>query len=136
MLQVRLNRLSANPNEGTFGALIVGGSPVCLTLEPYHRGNAKNISSIPSGQYICKRVESPTYGNTFEVTDVEGRSHILFHWGNRDDNTEGCILLGEEFGFLYGDEAVLSSKRAFLEFMSYMDSNSITEFELTIKECY
>ena len=135
-MQVRLTRLSSNPNEGTFGALVMGGSPVCLTLEPYWRENKRNISSIPSGQYICKRVESPTYGTTFEVTNIEGRDDVLFHWGNRDNNTRGCILLGEEFGFLYGDQAVLSSKRAFLEFMSLMDLFKIDEFTLTIVECY
>lgn len=134
MVNLRLTRIASNPREGTFGAITLDGRPICLTLEPYHRDNERNISSIPSGQYLIKRVDSPTYGNTFEITNIQGRSSVLFHWGNRDDNTQGCILLGEEFGELNGDWAVLSSKKGFNEFiklMAYQD-----EAILTIVESY
>lgn len=133
-MQIRLTRFAANPNHGTFGALVVNAQPLCVTLEPYHRSNEVSISSIPAGVYIIKRRYSKKYGWHFEVTDVEGRTLILIHWGNKDDHTEGCILLGEEFGLLGDDWSVLSSKRAFEEFMNVM--KGIDEATLTIVESY
>jgi hypothetical protein len=130
----RLIRTSANPEHGTFGSFELLKTPVCVTLEPYHRQNEKNISCIPAGDYVCKKVNSPKYGPTYEITDIEGRSHVLFHWGNFDTNTRGCVLLGEEFGKIGTDTAILSSKRAFREFMDLL--HGFDEFTLTIVECF
>jgi len=130
----RISRIASGPEKGTFGSMVFLDEPICNTLEPYHRDNASNVSCIPAGQYLCKRVKSPTYGNTFEVTGVQGRSSILIHYGNTAKNTQGCIVLGEEFGRLKGDTAVLSSKRAFQEFMSLLEG--CDEFTLTIVDCY
>ena len=65
-----------------------------FTLENPWLDNAPNISCIPVGSYVCKRVISPKYGETFEITGVDGRTHILFHEGNYPSNTMGCVLLG------------------------------------------
>jgi len=102
---------------GTFGVLISDGLPFCLTLERPWLDNIKNTSCIPPGRYVCKRVMSPKFGETFEVCDVPGRSHILFHKGNLMDDSHGCIILGERFDPLDGKPAVLSSGDAFKEFM-------------------
>ena len=134
MKSVRLTRIASNHQHGTFGALTINGQPICLTLEPYTRDNERNISCIPTGQYICNRVDSPKYGDVFEVSNIQNRSHVLFHWGNRDKDTEGCILLGEEFGLLHGDWSVLSSKKAFNEFMNILKEED--QFTLTITESY
>ena len=133
-MQVRIVRIASNYRHGTFGSLVFDGQPICNTLEPYQRDNEVSISNIPCGQYICKRVQSPTYGNTFEVTNIQGRSSVLFHWGNIDDNTRGCILLGEQFGLLNNNWAVLSSKVAFNEFINRLEGYD--EFTLTIVESY
>ena len=111
----RLIRIASIPT-GTFGVLKADDIPFCLTLERPWLNNKRNISCIPSGFYYCSRVDSPKFGNTFRVTDVPGRSHILFHKGNLMDDTHGCIILGEEFGYLNKQIAVLSSGRAFQEF--------------------
>ncbi len=134
MKNVRMSRFASHPEHGTYAPLSIDGQPMCVTLEPYNRDNESNISCIPAGPYICKRIKSPTYGWTFEITNVQGRTNVLFHWGNRDNNTEACILVGEEFGTLYGDWAILSSKKAFKEFMNVMKNE--TEFLLTITESY
>ena len=63
-------------------------------------GNKPQISCIPAGKYLCKRKVSPHFGETFEVTGVPGRGDILFHEGNTEENTQGCILLGLAFGSL------------------------------------
>ena len=95
--------------EGTFGVLTLNGKAFCVTLEPQDLDNEDFISCIPVGLYLCKKIVSPRYGEVFEVQDVPERENILFHAGNRDINTQGCILLGQYFGKLKGDRAVLNS---------------------------
>lgn len=101
------------------------------TLEEEDQNNQRNISSIPVGTYVCKRVNSPRFGNTFEVTGVPGRSHILFHPLNTEEDTEGCIGIGTHFGVLKVlDEdtghikhklAILRSRDAFSEFLQFFE---------------
>lgn len=113
--------------DGTPGVLLDLGAgapqdspePFALTLEPPWRDNAVGRSCIPVGQYTCRRVQSPKFGNTFEITDVPGRTHVLFHKGNTEDNTEGCVLVGEEFA-RWGDGRV-SVARSGYGFMEFLD---------------
>jgi len=114
-----LKRVSTDSN-GTCGVLLDDQGPFALTMENPWLENVKNISCIPALSYICKRVQSPKFGDTFEVMGVEGRSHILFHKGNTEEDTQGCILIAEQFGYLNGKVAVLSSKAGFNEFMFKM----------------
>lgn len=131
---IELIRLSTLFNEGTFGILRIDKEIFCCTLEPAQKGNKVSISSIPTGQYICQRYRSSRYKNTFEVLNVTGRSNILFHAGNIDDNTAGCILLGEHFGKLRGDLAILNSGKTFKNFMKRMDQAD--QLHLTVSEHY
>lgn len=110
-----LIRVSHN-EDGVFGVLIHRLKPFAVTLEPEDKGNQKNISCIPEGMYYCKPVNSPKFGWTYEVVDVPNRSNILFHKGNREGDTEGCILVGESFGELDGKTAILDSKGGYNEF--------------------
>ena len=86
------------------------------TLENPWLDNEPYISCIPKGAYDCIRVNSPRYGNTFTVPDVEGRTHILFHWGNWEKNTLGCILLGK---LTNSRDMIMDSRRAFGEFIKH-----------------
>ncbi len=105
--------------EGTLGVLRYGKQHIiACTLELTDNENAANISSIPAQQYQCRRVTTPTHGNTFEVTNVPGRTNILFHKGNTSEDTAGCILLGQYFGKLGEHRAVLNSGTTYKKFMS------------------
>ena len=116
--------------QGTFGVLLHEGLPFALTLEREWLDNKTNVSCIPEGEYLCKRVNSPRFRNTFEVTDVEGRTHILFHKGNLDDDSHGCILVGEKFGLLSESAGILESRQGFNEFMLLLENDN--EFKLAI----
>ena len=130
-MELKLKRVADN-EDATFGVLINGNIPFAVTLEPAWEDNKKGISCIPSGPYSCKRVKSPKFGDTFEILDVEERTHILFHKGNSERNTQGCVLIAEEFGRLNGKAAVLASGRGFTEFMSIL--KEVDEFELIIED--
>lgn len=108
-------------------------------------GNAAGISCIPAGRYRCKRtVWQKTGVVTFEITGVPGRQRILFHWGNTEENVEGCVMLGGAFGALtVADEdtpahtqqlkwgiAGGASRPAFDHFMSLLDG--VAEFDLDV----
>ena len=121
---------SPSTEDGTFGMMLDDMIPFCLTLERQWLNNKTGESCIPDGNYACKRVNSPKFGNTFEVTNVSNRSHILFHKGNLMDDSHGCIILGEQFEPLNRKNAVLASGKAFTEFIER--TKNIDEFKLFI----
>lgn len=120
--------------RGTLGILIISDLAFCVTLELPDQLNRRNISNIPTGQYLCKKIVSPKFGETFEILNVPNRSNILFHAGNVIEDTKGCIIIGQHFGKLYGDRAVLNSGSTFKKFMN--GCKNISKFSLTIKEVY
>lgn len=130
---VRLIRVEES-NEGTFGNLIICSQVFCVTLELPDLLNEQNVSSIPAQQYQCIKIRSPQFGETFEIIGVLGRSHVLFHAGNVIKHTEGCVILGQYFGKLHGDRAVLNSGKTFRKLMEIM--KDVKTFQLTVKECY
>ena len=127
-----LKRLSYT-HAGTFGALLDSDEiPFALTLEREWADNMPNISCIPFGIYECKRVISPRFGETFEILNVMNRTHILFHKGNVEKDSRGCILIGEKFEKLGNRYAILESRHGFNEFMGKL--LNIDLFMLHIKD--
>ena len=118
---------------GIYGVLIGPTGPFIVTLELPWMDNAQRVSAIPAGVYVCKRVQSPRFGNTFEVTGVPGRSHILFHAGNSTADSLGCILTGTTFdptGGMDGKQGVTGSKMAWDELMDLQ--RDVDVFTLTL----
>ena len=130
---VELIRLEES-EQGTIGALKIDKEVFGWTLEPSDLLNKPNESCIPTGQYICRRVRSPKFGETFMVTNVPGRTNILFHKGNTEDDTMGCILLGQTISKLKGQRTILNSGKSFSDFMLAMAGEQT--LHLTIKTGY
>lgn len=120
--------------HGTFGVLVDEQIPFAVTLELPWRDNNPFTSCIPSGTYTCVRQHSPKFGETFEVTGVPDREHILFHRGNAIPDTSGCILVAEEFTVLNGQPAIGRSAPGFDEFLRKLDGRP--SFQLTIIEAF
>ena len=129
MKRVRIARVE-NSEQGLVGVLLIDGKADCFTLQP---DPTDKHFSIPSGCYLCKRFHGYKYKDTFEII-VRGHKDLLFHPLNTEDQTEGCIGLGEEIGELDGKRAILSSGRAFSDFMRKMGEDR--EFNLSIEDCF
>ncbi len=118
-------------DAGTFGVLLLDGGVFCVTLEPPDLGNASLLSCIPEGEYRCRPVDSPRFGATLEIAGVQGRTHILFHPGNRVRDTHGCVLVGRQFGELEGERAILNSTGTWEELMGRAEGHG---FDLRVTD--
>jgi len=122
--------------HGTFGILMLAGRHL-FSLEPEWKGNLVGQSCVPAGVYPLHRTVYHRHGiETYEIACVPNRTRILFHVGNTEDDTEGCILLGDKAGFLSTRDggkklAVLKSRSAFAMFMENMDG--LTEGTIEIR---
>lgn len=47
------------------------------------------------------------------IESIPGRSFIMFHWGNRPSDTDGCVLVGGE---VMGPDFIARSRGAFTSF--------------------
>lgn len=109
---------------GCFGVLQWFGITFCVTLERSYAGPyLSHVTKIPPGVYKCVRDRFNKAREPYDTWKIVGGvitpdREIKFHIGNTEDDSEGCILVGEEFGRLSGARAVLASGRAFREFMT------------------
>lgn len=100
-------------------------------------------SCIPDGLYPLRRTIFYRKGyETFEVCNVTGRSRILIHKGNTEEDVMGCVAVGSAFGRLWiakdedsgaagWKEGVIDSASAFKTFMYYMRGQS--EYQLLVR---
>lgn len=122
-----------NDESGVFGELRIPDTDavVAMTLERAYSDNGIWAPKVPPGEYICKRgthiiEDGKGPFETFEVMGVPGHTGILFHMGNYNRDSQGCILLGR---FVYGN-ALVKSAIAFDGFLNLMEG--IDGFRLTV----
>jgi len=107
-----------------------------VTLEhAYPDSDGGFYPKIPAGEYICKRGIHQLEGmatpfETFEITNVKGQINILFHAGNFNNDSEGCVLVGEKLGKYTHGQMIVNSKATFNNFMRMQ--NGIDFFKLTV----
>lgn len=124
--------------DGIFSELTdESGALVACTLEHAYPMDGSFQPKIPMGKFTCKRglhrLENMTQDfETFEITGVEGHSNLLYHFGNFNKDSSGCILLGTAFGQngAQGAKMILCSRVAFKQFMTLQEG--VNSFELTV----
>ena len=113
----------------TRGELVIDGEVKFITLERPWLDNRENESCIPAREYRCKLINSPRFGEVFEVLNVKDRTHILIHCGNHVSDTHGCILIGMRRGSSQTG-TIYESKKAMEEFKKLL--GDLKEFDLWI----
>lgn len=132
-----------------------GGEVIAITLEHSFDGEPK----IPNGTYTCVRgthripwrsiVNDPFIAEigakivtidgeqliefeTFEITGIDGHKNILFHWGNYNEDSDGCVLTGQAYALISGGtRAMVTNARAtFAKFMAAM--KGVDSFPLSV----
>ena len=123
-----LTRTECGPN-GTIGELCdEDGNRLCYTCERPDNGNQPD-GCIPTGTYAVIPHNSSAHPNTWEITGVPNRSAILIHNGNTENDSAGCVLVGDSVGTLDGLPAVLNSVATLEQLRTELPSN----FQLLIQ---
>ena len=111
-MRLELYRFSSQ-NESTLGILYIVNDEtnqkdfLCFTLEDQKREvKVYGETRIPKGSYQIEYRKEGGYHNKYskrfpsihrgmlEIRDVPNFTHILLHCGNTDDDTDGCLLVG------------------------------------------
>jgi hypothetical protein len=125
-MELRVNRIY-DDSDATLGILFVDEWFECLTLEDEERTHKVfGETRIPRGRY---KIGLRTVGGHHEryskrydfhigmlqVLNVPNFEYILIHVGNTDDDTAGCLLVGETLPNPRGERLVIGSSRAAYE---------------------
>ena len=99
-MELQLVRYCYGPDH--VAGLLKFGDQSVWTLECPWRDNQVFTSCCPDGTYPLVAFDSPDHANCWVVTPVPGRTGILIHVGNKVEDTQGCILIGQtqEPGFV------------------------------------
>jgi len=115
MQVINLRRFSYHPT-GTLGVLTMPDPTIkpFTTIERPWMNNVRFQSCIPEGAYALEWKESPRFGMTYELSNVDARDHILIHAANFSTDVEGCIGIGS--GLLKDRMGVALSRKALKRF--------------------
>ncbi len=107
------------------------GKVIAVTLEHSYDNKPK----IPNGTFTCKRGQHRLHGmtnafTTFEITGIAGHDNLLFHWGNYNKDSDGCVLVGKSVAFVAGSKMITQSRITFDQLMQ--SELSIDSFQLTV----
>lgn len=106
-MKLLVDRVQSN-SDATLSAIYIDGAYVCDGLEDEHRAKKVSMETrIPEGVYkVGVRKEggfNAKYSERFKsfhkgmlhVQKVPNFEYILIHCGNTDDDTAGCLLVGQ-----------------------------------------
>jgi hypothetical protein len=128
-------------SDGIFSEFLTPfGALIAMTLEHAYpvEGSSAFAPKVLPGVYTCVRGMHRLHGmeedfETFEITGVPGHTGILFHWGNYNADSDGCVLTGSQIGnTLSGGKMVTNSRATHAHFMASM--SGIDSFPLTVSE--
>ena len=128
----------AKEEDGIFSHLESDQGLVAITLEhAYEQPDETYDAKIQPGTYTCIRGQHQLHSmqhpfTTFEITGVTGHSNILFHAGNFNDDSDGCVLLGELVAkSATGAQMITNSRVTFEKFMRLQEG--VDSFTLVVK---
>ena len=112
------------------GRLTVDGEHECYTLEdPPREEKIPGITGIPAGIYKVVLNWSPRFKRIMPlILNVRGFSGVRIHPGNRPEDTEGCILVGDS----WTNDRLFNSRKAYNSLMKKL--KTAEEITLEIME--
>ena len=112
--------------DGVFGNFTFDGdsSFFMVTLEhAFQQDDGTYAPIIPNGTYTCVRgthaLSDGVPFETFEITGVDGHSGLLFHAGNFNRDSEGCVLCGDQQIAQPNEQGMITGSR--VKFQAFMD---------------
>lgn len=105
--------------------------------DEYREVKVHGETRIPNGVYELELTHSPKFSSSYYVSkktgelsklqsddfneahklitlkNVPGFERILWHWGNTDDDSRGCYIVGSEIGIIKGQKGVLGSRKKY-----------------------
>ncbi len=124
-MKILVDRFTSD-SDSTVSLVSVDGKFVCFGLEDEYREEKISAETrIPAGTYQIKlrtvggfhqryQKKFPgTHLGMLHVQNVPGFKYILIHVGNTDDDTAGCLLVGEQAVSTPEDMRVNASRTAY-----------------------
>lgn len=106
-MHLDIKRIHFDPDY-TVGELSEDGVRACYTLEdavrerigvPVAAWKIKGLTAIPAGDYVIEITHSRRFGRLMpQIMDVPGFTGVRIHSGNNSFDTDGCILVGNDWG--------------------------------------
>lgn len=138
----------ASDKDSTLSLVAVDGRFVCFGLEDEYRTvKVPGETRIPAGTYKAKLRQyggmNARYAGRFpdmhrgmiEIADVPGFTDILIHVGNREKDTDGCLLVGMQANATPGDMSVPASVTAYRRlYPMIVEAASRGELSVVIKD--
>ena len=107
-MEIRVKRI-ARKDGYTIGKMYINGAYFCDTLEDTDRGlkntmsvdeilskKRKGVTAIPTGEYDVILTFSPRFKRVLPLLlNVKCYEGVRIHAGNTAEDTEGCLLVGE-----------------------------------------
>ena len=150
LMELTLFRYSSQ-GDSTLGLLFKGKNDpkfLCFTIEDEYRAQkVMGETRIPEGTYEIKLRKTGGFHERYtgkypdihkgmlHLQDVPDFEYVLMHIGNNDDETEGCILVGNSaFENVTEDGQVGSStaayKRIYLPIAEFLENGGIVELTI------
>lgn len=109
------------------------GRPFAVTLERTFETPAPVVAIrtvIENGTVRCTKDKFNRGGYETFLLHVPGHDRVLFHRGNVETDSAGCVLVAESFAVIAGNVAVAQSRDGFDEFWSL--AKDLDEFFLVV----
>ncbi len=130
MMDILINRFT-DDEDSTVSQLYIDGKFECFTLEDeYRERKVAGKTRIPAGKYKVGVRYVGGFHNRYnkrfprihlgmlQILHVPDFEYILFHCGNTDADTAGCILTGAGCDITKGDMKLYRSVDAYTAFYS------------------
>ena len=127
-MHIKVKRFTSD-DDTTLSTVWIDNNFECFGLEDeYREEKVAKETRIPAGEY---KIALRTWGGfhtryskkfpifhegMLQVLDVPGFTAILIHIGNTDEDTAGCLLIGQNAIGVSGSLSIGSSTRAYQEF--------------------